>query len=632
MWMMRRNWPAKAFILSVMTLCAAPSLEAAQYAELTESRVTELAAIIPTNPKGLGPNCADRASWSEPALTRRLVEVTAAADALLKQDFPQWSDEAYLEYAASGKRPKGEQMMNARKAWLMPLVLAECTEGKSRYLPTLDKVLLELSNQPSWTWPAHDKSLRNFRNRNYEVDLFAADTAHDLAQTLYMLGDRLPTTTRSQVAAALEQRIFAPMRRSFARGSKDHWWLQANHNWNAVCLKGVVGAALAAAPDRRDRALFAAAGEHYIKNYIAGFPNDGYSLEGPSYWNYGFSHFVGLRELLAQATQGGVDLFSSEKIRAIALYGYRIEMAPDVIAAFGDAPRTTKIDGLTRAYVNAAFELGAPHRLQDLPIRPREKANAAVIVDAVTALFVQPAPTHGGGATATVDLASYFPDVGVLISRPAGVGRLGASIKAGGNGNHSHNDVGSYSIALGAQQPTGDPGVTVYSSKTFGPERYSIRAINSFGHPVPVVAGALQLNAMQATPKVTETRLSEQSSGISIDLKSAYAVEALTSLSRTMRHQRTGAEMVMIEDRVVFSRPETFEVALIVHGDWRDRGDGSIEIRQTGERLITQIEASTRYDLVVENIDEEGLKFTRIGIRLFGKVKEGFVRQTFSPG
>ncbi len=402
---------------------------------------------------------------------------------------------------------------------------------------------------------------------------------------------------------------------------------------DAVCLKGVVGAALAALaalPDRRDRALFVAGGELFIRNYVSGFPADGYSLEGPSYWNYGFSHYVALRELLVGATQGKLDLFADPKIRPIALYAYRIEMAPEVIAAFGDAPRTTRVDGFTRAYVNVAFGLGMPQRLADLPIRPRDKANAAVIVDAVMTLFAQPLPAPNAGDSVKSSLASYFETVGVLVSRAVPGGRLGVSIKAGGNGNHSHNDIGSYSIALGGAQPTGDPGMTVYSAKTFSSQRYAIKAINSYGHPVPLVAGALQSLATSVTPKILATQLDESASGMTIDMAPAYPVAALKNLTRKLTHHRAGEEAIEIEDQFGFSAPESFEVALIALGEFKGLGDGRIELSQNDQRLIAHIDASAPFNVIPDMIDEEGLAFTRLAIRLKEKQHDGWIRQRFT--
>ncbi|MEC5385328.1 hypothetical protein VVD49_06310 [Uliginosibacterium sp. H3] len=620
-----------------LALIAANALgnPAAAYAELDWQRVTDLTRVVPAQARGSGPVCSDRAAWEAPGMAARLSALTAAASKLLVQNFPEWNDDAYLEYSRKGTRPNGERMMNARKAWLYPLVIAECVEWKGRFLPAIERTLSELDAQATWTWATHDATLRNFRDHRYEVDLLAADTAHELAQTLYMLGPQLGAEVRGKTMEALEARVFAPMRQSFNQGGRDHWWLQADHNWNAVCLKGVVGAALAVLPDARDRAMFVAAGEHYIRKYVAGFPADGYALEGPGYWNYGFSHFTELRELLMQATAATVDLFADARVREVALYAYRIEMLPGNIAAFGDASRNTKMDDFTRAYANQVFALGMPQQLASLPITAVQAPNSAPLVKAVMTLFAQPAAVPEASTPARgntrIGLQSYFDQVGVLVSRPASSGRLGVSIKSGGNGNHSHNDVGSYAIGLVAEQPTGDVGMTVYSAKTFSKQRYTIKGINSYGHPVPLPAGTLQSEATKVAPRVLTTQFSDAADEITLDIMAAYTEPSMVSLTRRLRHERGRSENVLIEDRFAFRSPQIFETALIAGNNWKDRGDGRIALWQKNEVLQAQVESSAPYELVSEKVDEEGLTFTRIAIRLKDPASEGFVRVRFVP-
>ena len=596
-------------------------------AALDAARVAAIAEMLPAAAGGSGPVCADRTAWSQPAVAARLTEVVADAEKRLKRDFPPWDDAAYLDYSKTGQRPKGERMMNARKAFLYPLVLAECVEYRGRFLPAIERTLSELVAQPTWTWAPHDRNLRNFRERNYDVDLFSADTAHDLAQALYMLGERLNPELRRNTLDALETRVFAPLRRSFAGMNKDNGWLKADHNWNAVCLKGAVAAAQAALPDRHDRALFVAAGEHYIRSYLAGFPADGYSVEGPSYWNYGFSHFVELREVLMQASGGRIDLFTEPKVRTIALYGARIEMAPGNIAAFSDASPRERIDVFTLAYSNQTLGLGLPLTPDALPISASRPPNSAPLALAAMILFAHP-QARAGDAVVLDPLRSYFEQVGILVTRPApGSGStLAASIKAGGNGNHSHNDVGSWSVALGAEQPVGDVGRPPYTSKTFSKERYTIRAFNSYGHPVPVVAGELQQEARTIRPVVLATRFSPDADEISIDLAPAYAVKPLTSLTRTLRHERAGGGRVSVEDRFGFSSAEHFETALTTLGDWQRLPDGPLLLWQKKERLHARIAASAPFEVASEKIDEDGFAFTRIAIRLLDRQRSGWIR------
>ncbi|NVO08179.1 MAG: hypothetical protein HXX19_20590, partial [Rhodoferax sp.] len=534
------------------------------------------------------------------------------------QDFPAWDQDLYLEYSRKGTRPNGEKMMNARKAWLYPLTVAECVEGKGRFIPAIERTISELVGQPTWTWPAHDRSLRNVRDHNYEVDLLAADTAHDLAQAIYMLGDWIRPDLKRRTLSAMNDRVFEPLRKSFSGANKDNFWLHADHNWNAVCLKGTVSAALTVLPDRKDRALFAAAGEYYIQHYVSGFTLEGYTSEGPGYWNYGFSHFAALREMLVQATGGKVDLFAGSKVRSMAMYGYRIEMLPNNIAAFGDAPTKTRMDEFTRAYANDALNLGQAYHLSTVTLGGGQSANDAPLAKAALVLFGNLTPGNAivdGGST-VVGLTSYFDSVGVLVSRPASGGKLGVSIKAGGNGNHSHNDVGSYTIGLGVEQPIGDVGNTQYSAKTFSKDRYTIAGISSWGHPVPVVAGTLQLEADKIKPRVISARFDEEADEITINMADAYSVPILRSLTRTLLHDRRHLGSVTITDRFDYARPSGFEVALTTLGNWKQNPDGSIDLWQKTEHLTARIESSIPWTLKPEVSNEEGLSFTRIGISL----------------
>jgi Heparinase II/III-like protein len=620
-----------SFSAALVLLCSAtqPAHATQNYAELSPQRIAEIATQLANQPAGLGPSCNDRQAWTAQAVTTRLTQPLQVAEKLRTSAFPAWDDEAYLEYSRNGVRGNGEAMMNARKAWLFPLVMAECVEGKGRFVETIEKTLTELSQQATWTWPAHDSKLGNFKDKNYEVDLLTADMAHDMAQALYLLGDRISRSVRNTAMAALEKRVFAPIRNTLITG-KGHWWIKASNNWNPVCLGGVVSAALAVLPDRNDRALFVAAGEHYIKPYVSNFSADGYAEEGPAYWNYGFSHMVHLREAIHTASAGKIDLFSDPKTRIIALYGYRIEMLPGNIAAFGDAPINATMDKLVLAYVNQAFDFKQPQFLKDVPLSNLGNQNTSALTTAALSLFADPARAPlVPDVLVQTQLRAYFDSARVLVSRPNSTGTLAVSIKAGGNSNHSHDDIGSYTLGVGTEQPLGDVGVTRYSAKTFSKDRRTIRSINSWGHPVPVVAGQLQLDATNVHAKVLSTSFTDQADEMVIDMAPAYAVPALKKLTRSMKNERRNRGVVSIEDRFEFSTPQTFETAITTRGQWRQRDNNTLEFWQKDRRVLARLTASGPFELKPETVTEEGITFTRVGISLRGLQSKGFVRAEY---
>lgn len=599
------------------------------------ARVAELARLMPAKPAGLGPRCSDRQPWMHPLVQRKLKPFIATALKILDRPFPPWSDQAYLIFSKTGSRREGERMMSTRWKKLAPLVLAECAEARGRFIPMIERALSELAKQPTWTIPALDEKLLSLQQKQFHVALVAATTGHNLAQALYMLDNWIRPPVRELVLKALRERVFDPILKSLKAGQRgwgSHWWIVSKTNWNAVCSVGVTGAALAVLQRPRERATFVASAESSSRYYIDGFLDDGYSTEGLSYWNYGFSHFVLLRQLVLRTTRNKLDLFANPKIRLIAQYGERIEMSPGISAAFGDSLIGAMPDPFTLAYDRAAFSAKPQHGLPGVPVNKTSLPMAAVTLFST----IHPVTPTTVRLPATRTKSSYFPTAGVLVSRAATPdGRLAATIKANGNSRgHSHNDIGSYSIAFAHGATVGDVGKTHYSRKTFGKLRYEIRAINSYGHPVPVVADRPQRNAVTVHVPVMKVTLQSQQDEMVIDMLPAYPVPELKKLTRTFVHKRRTPQNppnVTIEDQFEFTTPLNFEVALTTRTHARIGPDGTVLFTVGDEHsLRATIRASAPYELRRETISEEGLTFTRYGIRLKKPSREGSIRVTYT--
>lgn len=335
-----------------------------RFAELQPGRIAEIATVLPDLPAGFGRPASDRAFWSSAELRRVAGEAVGSAEKMLWRTLPPWSDALYLDYSRTGQRAPGEKMLKARYHWLQPLVLAECVEIKGRFLPLLNHVLTAYASDPCWNLPAHDDKLGSFHRDHYSVDLASATFGAEIAQTLYWLGDRLDPAVRQQIYQALTTRVFDPVRESLVTG-QGTFWLGSRadsqqNNWNAVCLAGVVGAARTVLPDRHERAVFVAAGEHYSRYFINSFGADGYCTEGPGYYHYGFGNYVVLRAILPDATGGRLELFSDEKITNIAAYGVRIQMLDGAVPPFEDCRFGTLADAALAGYCNQVLQLGLP--------------------------------------------------------------------------------------------------------------------------------------------------------------------------------------------------------------------------------------------------------------------------------
>ena len=596
------------------------------------NRVTEIARMLTAQPSGFGVPCSDRPAWE--AKADKLQEMIAEAEKALTTPLASFDEQAYLKYSETGDRMPMERNLHSRMDQLVPLVLAECAEYKGRFLPRIAEVMDSLAAQPSWTLSAHDPQLLNLHGVRYYVDLNAADMADNLAEALYLLGDKIPADTLKRVADGMEKHVFGPMRQSLRHddSAQDHngnWWLYADMNWNAVCLKGVTGAALAMLPNVDDRALFVAAAEHYIQHYDSGFQSDGYDTEGLGYWNYGFSHFVELRENLFRATNGKIDLLANSKMQKVALFGAEFPMTPDNAAAFGDAGVMPHADLHLMAVIDRIFQI--PPVQPPLPVQSFGVQHAGL-----TSLALDLFPVPGDELPAPEslshrDLQKYYADSGVLVSRAAPGQKLAVTIKAGGNTTHSHNDIGSFAIGLGDVQPVGDPGGPhYYTGATFGPHRLDFKLLNSFGHPVPEIGGQLQLDATKVHVTVVSHSLSSAEDSLTIDMSNAYQAPQLERVTRTLVHSRAGEGSVEITDDFGLTGPTEIIESLPTHGTWTMIDSHTLLFNLGGRRLRATIEAPVPATFTQTNVEEYGNSFTRVEVHI-PLAASGRITMRFTP-
>lgn len=614
-----------------------PSATAEGYLKLDGRRIAAIETWLPETPVGLGPDCNDRKAFDALAGLPANAKAISDAEAIAATPFPAWNDDDYLDFSITGQRPRGQAMIGARRGRLAPLVWAECLENRGRFIAPIEQALREYLAEPCWTWPSHDGKLTNFHRTEYTVDLISATFGAELARALYLLGDRLKPELHEAVRAAVRERVwepvFAALRDPNAARLWTVQWLEATHNWNAVCLSGVVDSALTALPDRRDRAVLVAASEVYIRNFMDGFTADGYCTEGLGYWNYGFGRFIVLRASLYAGTGGRLDLFTDPKVRAMALFGPRLEVLPGVFPAIADCGFETRASASLLAYCDQTLGLGL-----GLAVPSRGGLMNRLTETAVYNFGVFPA--RAGAETAAHatkpgrELRSYFPDAGVLICRPAKGGRLGVALKGGSNDeHHNHNDVGSFTLALGKGQPIGDVGgPRFYNSETFGPLRYTkFEIFRSRNHGVPLPAGREQRPGPKTDAVVLRSDFKPDHDTFTLDLRAAYEVPGMKTLTRTFVFSRKGEGSLEVRDDFAFADASSFETTLTTKGTWKRTGDRTLEFSHRGETVQVNIESPCELEFLEQRIEESEPAFTRVGIKLRNPLRSGTLTMRFTP-
>lgn len=597
-------------------------------------RVRELAAMLPTKPRGFGEPYTNRAAWDKLYHNPKYRAIIDAADRLISQPFPAWSDSLYLVFFRQGTRPEGEQMIRARSNQLPTLVWAECLENKGRFVPALQTALTELIHQKSWVLPAHDRNRLNFDQKRFNVDLSSSKLSHSLAQAVYLLGDKLKPELRADVLRELDRRTFRPVLNTIATRNGDHYWLTVNNNWNSVCLAGVTGAAMAVLPNPTDRARFVSIAEHYAKNSIAGFTDEGYSTEGLGYFAYGFGNYALLRETIWQATSGKVDLFADPKLKRIGMLVPSLEIMNGVYPAIADCRMDPTAPADLLWYCNRTMHLGlAQYDTFDFA------GQADDLLDDIMHAFPNSATIKRNvpdGKAAHSRLRSYFADAQLLITRPAegSAGRMGAALQGGNNNEmHNHNDIGSFNVVVGDELLMGDPGGPyAYTAKTFTAERYTLyKSLSSYGHPVPRIAGVEQRDGGAAQAVIRTTDFTDKQDRYAMDITSAYVLPQLTKLVRTFTYTREKTGSLTVADAFQFTEAQPVELALITRVGWKQIAPDQIEFTGKRERMIATISAPNGpFTIRSEQIEENSPTFTRIGL-LFDPIKTGTITITFRP-
>jgi hypothetical protein len=612
------NRAAARFVpaLALISALAAPALAAPPFSDSHADRIAEIAAMLPESPAGVGLPCAARSAWQEVAGRKA---VLGRADRTLAQTLPEWRDADYLAFSERGDNVTGKRMMLAVHRDLTTLVDAECFRWDGRYLPRISETLIRLARQKSWVLPQNDRALTAFRGESPTVDLMTAAIASRMADALYRLGDRLPVEVRREAMAAIRQRAVRPVVAGLRGEGPLPWWMNSPSNLNAVCLGGIVGAALSVLPDIETRALLAAAAERYSDHYLQSFSADGYGYEGIGYWQYGFVSYARLRDQLLSSTQGGVDLFDNPQARQAALFPFRFAMGNRLYAAFGDAdfqyaPRVWALD-----YVRHVFGLTAGEA-EGRALRGHSEAEG----------LAQPVSGAGGGGEG-IGPVSYFEDVGVLVVRPEQPGGLALTVKAGGNLRHSHNDVGSFAVGLGGTQPLGDPGGPAhYDGQSFGPQRYERPVESSFGHPVPVIDGQYQVDATTITPAVLARSSDPDRETITIDMTPAYDVPGLEAFHRTVEYHRGDGGRIVIRDKFDLSRPMRIVESFPTHGSWQQGSPRSVGFALDDARVALTFDGLAPQNIVADRVSQNGTRFEVLRAA-FDLAGESVVEMSISP-
>ena len=439
-------------------------------------------------------------------------------------------------FHVNGDRVKFQNMYFDRRKRLMVLqVLAVADDS---YIEPLEEIISAICDEYTWVVPAH--------THMGSIDLFSAETAMYLAETAYVMKDKLSKDILDRIYQSTENKIVKIYENeSFA-------WEKLMNNWMSVCGCGIGLTYLYLFPERF--ALVKARILNTINCYRSALDNEGYCNEGYSYWVYGFGFFCLFYEVYEQLTGEKAEILGSEIVEKTLKYGQNAVLDGTVFLPFSD--------GGSKGEHDEAILLTTIERMFDVNLYLNEAE-----------LFMPSSQALGYRVLAGLDRSHplkeskketiYYKESQVFIRQN---GNYVFTVKGGHNEeSHNHNDIGAFSIIRGGKQYIADIGVGEYTKQYFSAGRYELFPCSSLSHSVPIVDGQSQRNGRSRRGEI----ISQDENSIVIDLSKSYAEETI----KVQADYRTEENGVMvkysckgIKDKIVF-RFMSFIAPQIVDGD-----------------------------------------------------------------
>jgi hypothetical protein len=525
----------------------------------------ERASVLPTE---LGDFAPTPGGWSElPEWVRK--DLILAGEKVLSTPYPPLTALDYLAYARTGDRLAYEDPYFARRRILNALALAECAEGEGRFLDRIAAGAWLLCEETGWQLPAHNSYERGGRRLALPdpdrpvIDLFAAETAAQLAVAAQLLGPALEQTAPGLVARIdreLERRVFHPY------VNQHFWWMgqgdERMNNWTAWCTQNVLLAIFCRPTGQEVRQAVVRRATASLDAFLKDYGEDGACDEGVLYYRHaGLCLFNALHVLDTVAPGAFSPLWQEPKVRNVAEYIVHMHVEGQRYFNFADSSAIVDRCGAREFLFGRAVgstvlaNFAATDWQVERSVTLPDEINLYYRVQAAFA-----APELNADWPGPLTKADTFlPSIGVLVARDD---RFALAVKAGDNGDgHNHNDVGSVILYKDGRPVLIDVGVETYTAKTFSRQRYDIWTMQSAFHNLPTFEGVGQQDGEQFAARDVKVRLGDGAASIDMEIAAAYPPTASLRSYRRRVHLQKGKD-VTVSDRYDGDRAATLSLML----------------------------------------------------------------------
>ena len=222
----------------------------------------------------------------------------------------------------------------------------------------------------------------------------------------------------------------------------------------------------------------------------------------------------------------------------------------------------------------------------------------------------------------------------MVISRGNQKAPFSIAVKAGHNAeNHNHSDVGTYILVLNSDIMAGDIGAPSYTAGAFSKDN---PARSSWGHPVPRIDGILQSNGREFAGTITTTEFTKNKDKVVMDIKAAYEIPSLKSLTRSMENDKSGFGTITIKDSFSTTKPITFGIAIMTLNTYDIIDDNTVILTSKNQKVKAEIIGTGASIKITDEIVpvkklREGAPAYRIGIDFTKPMSEGSITIKYTP-
>ncbi len=568
------------------------------------------------------PTWNERQAWEalpEPVRT----DLVANGEKHLGYAWPRLPATLFLQFAREGNRSRYERVHFDRRIALTQLVVAECVEGKGRFLDDIANGIWAICEESFWGVPAHVGAQQAGSGlpdvEEPIVALFVAETGADLAWTSYLLGeqlDRVSPLIRRRVALEMDRRILTP-----CLERDDFWWMgfggrQVN-NWNPWCNSNWLAATLLVESDQMKRAAAVAKIVRSLDHFLDAYHDDGGCDEGPGYWSRAGGSLFDCLELLHSASNGAIDVYDRSLVKEIGRYIYRVHIADRYFVNFADA---SAFAGIPAELVYRYGERISDERLMAFGAYDFARAGgedsafegsrASSLGRYLHAIFnAHELATAPGKPPLARDVWMDGIQVMTARDRDGSAGGFYVAAKGGHNAeSHNHNDVGNFIVYKDGRPVMIDLGVETYSRKTFSSQRYEIWTMQSAYHNLPTIDGVMQSPGGRFAARDVVYEADDESARLRLDMAGAYPSEAhLKSWIRTVCLNR-GRDVTITEDYALTEPVEGIVLSLMTPCKVTTPEPGQLLLESPGTCVRVRHDASLKPTLEVIDVTDGRLR------------------------